>query len=59
MSSRKTTVKNIPLNNLQYEVIKAVLLRGCPALADDLLMGINGLIQENAELKKQLEKENK
>jgi hypothetical protein len=50
---------NIPLNDLQYEVVKAVLMRGCPALADDLLMGINGLIQENTELKKQLEKENK
>lgn len=59
MSSRKTTAKNIPLNSMQYEVIKAVLLRGCPALADDLLAGINGLIQENVELKKQVEKENK
>lgn len=57
MSSKKKIIK--PLNDLQYEVIKAVLMRGCPALADDLLMGINGLIQENAELKKQLEKENK
>ena len=57
MSSKKKIVQ--PLNDLQYEVIKAVLVRGCPALADDLLMGINGLIQENAELKKQLEKENK
>ena len=57
MSSKKKIVQ--PLNDLQYEVIKAVLVRGCPALADDLLMGINGLIQENAELKKKLEKENK
>lgn len=57
MSSKKKIVQ--PLNDLQYEVIKAVLVRGCPALADDLLMGINGLIQENAELKNQLEKENK
>ena len=57
MSSKKKIIQ--PLNNLQYEVVKAVLMRGCPALADDLLMGINGLIQENAELKKQLEKENK
>ena len=57
MSSKKKIIK--PLNDLQYEVIKAVLMRGCPALADDLLIGINGLIQENAELKKQLEKENK
>ena len=57
MSSKKKIVQ--PLNDLQYEVIKAVLVRGCPALADDLLTGINGLIQENAELKKQLEKENK
>lgn len=57
MSSKKVTIT--PLNNLQYEVIKAVLFRGCPALADDLLAGINGLIQENVELKKQLEKENK
>ena len=57
MSSKKKIVQ--PLNDLQYEVIKAVLMRGCPALADDLLIGINGLIQENAELKKQLEKENK
>lgn len=57
MSSKKKIIQ--PLNDLQYEVIKAVLMRGCPALADDLLMGINGLIQENAELKKQLEKENK
>lgn len=57
MSSKKVTIT--PLNNMQYEVIKAVLLRGCPALADDLLAGINGLIQENVELKKQLEKENK
>lgn len=56
MSSKK---RSISLNDLQYEVIKAVLVRGCPALADDLLMGINGLIQENRELKKQLEKENK
>ena len=56
MSSKK---RSIPLNDLQYEVIKAVLVRGCPALADDLLMGINGLIQENTELKKKLEKENK
>ena len=56
MSSKK---RSIPLNDLQYEVIKAVLVRGCPALADDLLTGINGLIQENAELKKKLEKENK
>lgn len=57
MSSKKVMIT--PLNNMQYEVIKAVLLRGCPALADDLLAGINGLIQENAELKKQVEKENK
>lgn len=57
MSSKKKIIQ--PLNDMQYEVIKAVLVRGCPALADDLLMGINGLIQENAELKKQLEKENK
>ena len=57
MSSKKKIIQ--PLNDLQYEVVKAVLMRGCPALADDLLMGINGLIQENAELKKQLEKENK
>lgn len=57
MSSKKKIIQ--PLNDLQYEVIKAVLVRGCPALADDLLMGINGLIQENAELKKKLEKENK
>ena len=57
MSSKKKIIQ--PLNDLQYEVIKAVLVRGCPALADDLLMGINGLIQENTELKKKLEKENK
>ena len=57
MSSKKKIIQ--PLNDLQYEVVKAVLMRGCPALADDLLMGINGLIQENAELKKQLEKEHK
>lgn len=57
MSSKKKIIQ--PLNDLQYEVIKAVLMRGCPALADDLLMGINGLIQENTQLKKQLEKENK
>lgn len=57
MSSKKNIIQ--PLNDLQYEVIKAVLVRGCPALADDLLMGINGLIQENTELKKKLEKENK
>ena len=57
MSSKKKIIQ--PLNDLQYEVIKAVLVRGCPALADDLLTGINGLIQENAELKKKLEKENK
>ena len=57
MRSKKKIIQ--PLNDLQYEVVKAVLMRGCPALADDLLMGINGLIQENAELKKQLEKENK
>ena len=57
MSSKKKIIQ--PLNDLQYEVVKAVLMRGCPALADDLLMGINGLIQENTELKKQLEKENK
>lgn len=56
MSSKK---RCILLNELQYEVIKAVLVRGCPVLADDLLMGINGLMQENAELKKKLEKENK
>ncbi len=59
MSAKKTTVKNIPLNSMQYEVVKAVLLRGCPALADDLIAGINGLIQENVELKKQTEKEDK
>ena len=59
MSAKKTKPMNTPLNDLQYEVVKAVLMRGCPALADDLLMGINGLIQENEELKKQLEKENK
>lgn len=58
MSAETTTVKNSPLNSTQYEVIKAVLLRGCPALADDLIAGINWLIQENAELKKQTEKEN-
>lgn len=57
MSSKKKIIQ--PLNDLQYEVIKAVLVRGCPALADDLLTGINGLIQENTELKKKLEKENK
>ena len=57
MSSKKKIIQ--PLNDLQYEVVKAVLMRGCPALADDLLMGINGLIQENAELKKKLEKGNK
>ena len=57
MSSKKKIIQ--PLNDLQYEVVKAVLMRGCPALADDLLMGINGLIQENTELKKKLGKENK
>lgn len=49
--------KNAPvvtLTSMQYEVIRAVLVRGCPAIADDLMSGINALIQENVELKKQL-----
>lgn len=42
------------MTSMQYEVIRAVLVRGCPAIADDLISGINALIQENVELKKQL-----